>query len=296
MNLNDKALLLQLSISQWTARRFDKKITKQIADRHGASSQVGRYNKSLLAENDYLSNVHTLTGAIRTDFYANTLAWGMEGTRLLPTANYLPYIQKYRKFKADWDTAVSKFIMEYPRLKYDARMYLPGGMYNEDDYPDTVKLTAKFNMDLSVMPIPNDDFRVALSSDELQRIQTDVTSRVKQAQQQAMQEVWQRLYDRVKHMADKLGDMKAGDDQPEGSRSKARLHDSTVENIRELCALLPRLNFADDPDLEAMRVRVEQSLASAETDALKTDKGFRDHTANEARSILSAMATFMGGD
>jgi hypothetical protein len=295
MKLNDRALLVQLNISQWTARKYDRRVTEAVASSHGASLEVGRFNKSLLAANDYLAAVHSLAGAIRTDFYANTLAWGIEGTRLLPTANYLAFMTKFRTYKTDWNTAVSTFMQAYPSLKHEARMFLPNGLYNEDDYPTQEKLEYKFRMDMAVFPIPADDFRVNLSNDELSRIQSDVTRRVQEAQSQAMREVWQRLYDKVKHMSDKLVDMRKNDDLPEGSKAKTRFHESTIENVRDLCAILPRLNFTDDPDLEAMRQRVEESLASVEVEAIKTDRSFREHTATEAQNILSAMATFMGG-
>ena len=32
MKLTDKALLVQLNVSQWTARKYDKKVTQQVAD------------------------------------------------------------------------------------------------------------------------------------------------------------------------------------------------------------------------------------------------------------------------
>jgi len=37
MNLNDRALLVQLSISQWTARKFDKRVTRDVASSHGTT-------------------------------------------------------------------------------------------------------------------------------------------------------------------------------------------------------------------------------------------------------------------
>lgn len=288
MKLNDRALLVQLNISQWTARKYDKRVTQEIANTHGASTQVGRYNKSLLAANDYLSNVHAMAGAIRTDFYHNTLAWGIEGTRLLPTANYLAFTAKYRKYKSDWDNAVTTFLIEYPTLKHEARMFLPNGLYNEEDYPDVRELGNKFRMDMAVFPIPADDFRVNLSNDEIDSIRSDVSRRVQEAQAGAMREVWQRLYDKVKHMADKLTAL--------NTNEKARLHDSTIVNIRELCDLLPSLNVTDDPHLEAMRQQVEASLAATTTEDLRNDKDYRDHTASEAQRILDAMSVFMGGN
>ena len=58
MNLSDRALLVQLSISQWTARKFDKKVTNDVANTHGVASSAGRYNKALLPMNDLLDRVH----------------------------------------------------------------------------------------------------------------------------------------------------------------------------------------------------------------------------------------------
>jgi hypothetical protein len=137
-------------------------------------------------------------------------------------------------------------------------------------------------MDLAVYPVPTSDFRVSIGSEELTRIQQDVEQRVRQAEQTAMQDVWKRLFDRVQHMAEKLAD------------PKAIFRDSMVENAREICALLPRLNFADDPNLEAMRQQVEASLLK-HPEALRNDPDLRRDTAAEAKKIMDAMGAFMGG-
>jgi len=97
-----------------------------------------------------------------------------------------------------------------------------------------------------------------------------------------MTEVWTRLFDRVKHMAEKLAD------------PKAIFRDSMVENAREICALLPRLNFADDPNLEAMRQQVEATLLK-HPDALRNDPDLRRDTAAEAKAIMDKMSVFMNG-
>ncbi len=72
MNLSDRALLVQLSISQWTARKYDKRVTQQALTMNYASSDAGRFNKSLLPANDYLDMVHAKSAAIRhVSFLAN---------------------------------------------------------------------------------------------------------------------------------------------------------------------------------------------------------------------------------
>jgi hypothetical protein len=136
-------------------------------------------------------------------------------------------------------------------------------------------------MDMAVFPVPSTDFRVSIGSDELSRIQQDVERRITEAQSKAMTEVWQRLYDRVKHMAEKLAD------------PKSIFRDSMIENAREICALLPRLNFADDPNLESMRQQVEVTLLK-HPEALRNDPDLRRDTAVEAKKIMDAMSVFMG--
>ena len=280
MNLNDRALLVQLSVSQWTARKYDKKVTQEVASANGVASGVGRYNKSLLPMNDMLDNVHKKTTHIRTKFYENTLPWGIEGTMMLPTANYLRFMTDFRKEKSEWELLVNRFIWDYPKLKADAQRIL-GSLYNEADYPTVDELKLKFKMDMAIFPVPATDFRVQIASDELTRIQQDVEARVKSAQSTAMNEAWNRLYERVKNMAEKLAD------------PSAIFRDSLVENTRELCALLPRLNFADDPHLEQMRQDVEASLLK-HPEALRNDLDLRRDTADEAKAIMDKMKSFMG--
>lgn len=281
MNLNDRALLVQLNVSQWTARKYDKKATRKVAEEFHSYVDQGRYNKALLPMNGLLDNVHKKTTHIREKFYKNTLPWGMEGTQMLPTANYLAFMTDFRKEKGEWERIVQTFVDNYDSLRLDAQRVL-GQLYDPADYPSVADIRKKFRIDMAVFPVPAADFRVSIASDELTKIQQDVEARVANAQAEAMKEVWTRLYDRVKHMAEKLAD------------PKAIFRDSMVENAREICALLPRLNFADDPDLEAMRSEVEASLIK-HPDALRNDPDLRRDTAAQAKAIMDKMSVFMGG-
>jgi len=282
MNLSDKALLVQLNISQWTARKYDKRVTEQVAAQNGTTMAAGRYNKSLLPLNDYLAHVHQKASAIRQRYYANTLPWGLDGTQMLPSANYLAFMTEFRKEKSLWEQLVSDFVDNYSTLKRNAQTVL-GKMYNEADYPSETDIAGRFRMDLAVMPVPSTDFRVSLSDGELTRLQADIEKRLQDASASAMKDVWQRLYDRVQHMAERLSD------------PTAVFRDSMVDNARELCALLPRLNFADDPNLEAMRNEVEARLTSHHPDSLRNNSLVRSSAAADAKQIMDKMSVFMGG-
>ena len=283
MKLSDKALLVQLRVSQWTARKYDKRATEQVASANSAVNSAGRYNKSLLPMNDYLNNVHQKTTAIRKKYYANTLPWGIDGTQILPSANYLAFMTDFRKEKYEWQMIVNQFLAEYESLKFDAQRLL-GNLYSDADYPTKDESASKFNMDMAIMPVPSGDFRVDIADEELARITSDVEARVEDAAKSAMDEAWKRLHERVKHMAEKLAD------------PAAVFRDTLVENTREICSVMSRLNFTDDPNLEAMRLEVEQSLTKHHPDALRNDPDLRRDKAAEAKAIMDKMGAFMGGN
>lgn len=281
MNLNDRALLVQLNISQWTARKYDRKVSKEVAATHNTTLDAGRYNKSLLPMNDALDHVHRKSTHIRTKYYENTTSSGLDGMQILPSGNYLAFMTEFRKERNEWDSLVASFITAYPQLKSNAQRIL-GGLYDEADYPTIDQIESKFKMDIAVFPVPSSaNLRIPVSNEELDKIKQEIENRVDTAAKTAMNDLWQRLHDRVKHMAEKLAD------------PKAIFRDSMVENARELCALLPRLNFTDDPHLEDMRQQVEQTLLK-HPDALRNDPDLRRDTAAEAKKIMDAMSIFMG--
>jgi hypothetical protein len=283
MNLSDKALLVQLNVSQWEGRKTDKKAGRDLATMHGVSDSLVSARKQLLANDGALKDIHRKTTVIRTEFYRNTLPWGIDGTFILPTTNYLNFMTEFRKHKHEWQSLVDAFLYQYQWLVQDSRREL-GSLFDETNYPSVERMGAKFSMDMTVLPVPSTDFRVQVSSDELTRIQQDLEARLTSAHQAAMQEVWKRLYDRVAHIASKLAD------------PAAIFRDSMMENAREICELLPRLNFADDPHLEEMRRAVEDTLLTRNTESLRVDMDLRRDVASEAQSIVDRMAVFMGGN
>ena len=282
MKLSDRAILVQLSISTWSANKLDKEISAETNNSKGVQHNAGRYHKSLLPMCGLLDDIKKKATLIRTRFYDNTLPWGVKGVQILPTANYLTFMTEFRKERSEYEYLVKQFVPEYPQLVMDAQRFL-GSAYKASDYPEAHEIADKFKMDMQVMPVPNNDFRVDIADEELARIHDEVEARVKQAAQGAMQDVWQRLYDKVKHLAEKLDD------------PKAVFRDSTVNHLVDICEMLPRLNVMDDPNLEAMRQEVEAKLAGYNADTLRADVKVRQTVATEANDIAAKMAAFMGG-
>lgn len=283
MSLADKAVLVSLSISQWQARKLDRRVTEDVAYQHGVSTVSGRYNKVLLPGSLELAAVHAKTSMIRKEFYANTMGWGIEGTQLLPAKNMLHFRKWYNDNKNEWVRLVNNFVNVYPNLVTQAKHNLRN-LFNEADYPHQSEIAGKFSIDLATLPVPDTDFRVAgglLSDEELDELKEGLSKQLASAQENAMKEIWKRLYDRVETVANKLAD-------PEGI-----FKDSLVHNTLGMCELVKRLNFNDDAKLEEVRERIEKTLGGCNPDALRLDRLYRDRTLQEARNIMETMHAYV---
>ena len=283
MSIKNKALLVNLKISQMSGFKIDKGATEQVALTNNSALEAGRYNKNLFASTSLLADIRSKTNDIRKKFYHNTLPWGLKGTHMLPTANFMDFSAEFRADKKDWFSLVDRFIDNLPKIKLDAPRVL-GKMYNEADYPTEAEAMSKFSMDMEVTAIPDDDFRVqGISEEELETIRRDITNKVTTATEDAMNVAWERLYKTVSHMAETLSD------------PAATFKNTLVENTQDICAVLTKLNVTDDPNLERLRQEVEATLTSTSPEVLRHDPDARRDTAEDARAIMAKMGSFMGG-
>lgn len=278
--LHQKAMLVKLSISQWSARKYDKDATKLVATQFNTDTRVGRYNKALVSK-EATDPTAKIASEARLYHYENTLPWGDDNFRLLPAANYMGYSQKMREFKSEFSSAASDFESKFPQYIQDAQSRL-NGMFNPADYPPASEIGSFYSMEVTVLPLPtSEDFRVTMQESEVARIREDIEKHNKEAQETAMQDLWKRLYTAVENMAERL------------SNKDNIFRDSLVGNISELCGLLPKMNITDDPELERMRREIEDKLCGYEPITLRKDMAQRAQAAQDAKAIMSNMVGYM---
>ena len=279
MSLSNKALLVTLNVSQWTGRKLDRKATSSVESSHSTQGNVGNYHKRLLPGATELRKVSASASALREFFYTQTLPWLADGTRILSSANYIDFTSAFRSYRSDYENSVKAFIDAYPALRIAAQSKL-GELFNDGEYPTEQSLAERFACSISFMPLPDvSDFRIELSDAE----RADFESKMRETESRALQDCWQRIYDVVNRATSKL------------SESKPIFHDSLLENMRDLCALLPKLNVTDSPDLERMRSELESTVSKIGTaDALRASSATRSSALTQLKDIESRMGAFMG--
>jgi len=279
MSIHKKGMIVYLQISTWTARKYDRKISREIEDQYHAN-EAGRYNKILIAKQS-LSNIQKIVSNARNFHYENTLPWFDNGGRLLPAANYFDYIARIKEFKDKFEYEVNRFISMYSDYKVEARNRL-NGMFRDDDYPNVETLLKKYALSTQINPIPDaDDFRVTLNQSEVNNIKTAIEEQVRKSTDQAMTDLWLRLYKVVEHMVERL------------SKTEHKFKNSLVTNITELCELLPKLNITDDINLNIALNEIKIKLTEFSPTTLREDVAIRSSTAKEAENILNKMKHYL---
>lgn len=281
--VHSRAMLVALRISTWTARKLDKRVTARVNAQHGASQDAGRYNKNLLGDAEEYRDLMRVAQKARDEHYKNTLEWPDEGWRLLPTSNFMPYTERLRELRREFETALETFLAVYPSLVERARVRL-NGMFRPEDYPPVHALRNKFRFETEFGPVPaGSDLRIALPQEQLDQLVASVEARAHNATKRAVQSAWRRLHECVEHIHERLAD------------PKNIFRDTLIGNARELVDVLARLNVTEDPDLERMRREVEERLTSYDPQALRDQPELRSQVAREAEEIMSRMAGLYGG-
>jgi hypothetical protein len=280
-SITSKVMLSSISISVWGARRFDGKVTEEIEEIHRAKG-VGRFNKRLLPEYcPSYKEVQSIANRYRAFFYHNTVEYEQRGSRLLPTEVYMQVAARARQFKDEFDAAVQVFLTDYQDLKDRARIEL-NGLFNEADYPSGAKLATKFSMKMSVLPFPDaSQFGIDLPPDILAGIRADIDRHVDNSIETANRDLMGRLYEAVKRMGERL-------DTPGAVRL------DVANQVRELCALLPKLNFTNDARLNHVLEQTQTHMARYSGAELKESHHLCAQVSEKAEEIEHLMASFMG--
>lgn len=279
MSLSTKAILFSLKISVWTARKQDQKATSTVETSFSTQKKVGNYTKKLLPDAKELENVKAIAEETRKFFRDQTLPWLSDGTRIVSAKNYFELTQELRKRKDSFERSVSEFLGAYETLRNDAANKL-GALFNAADYPTANELRSSFKFDLTPLPMPEiSDFRTEVLDSE----KNEFLAKMREVENESIRHCYAKLSEVVSRAVEKL------------KTPDAKFKDSLIENIADICRLLPKLNIHEDSALEATRREVESLVSKISPDTIRENKLERETTAKKLADIDSKISALMGG-
>lgn len=279
ISIASSAMLVELSISAWTARKLDKKVSTQVdLDKH-AKTRAGNYNKNLLAGTGFLDTINKYAASARHWHSTQTLPWSDNGLRLLPMSNFLAYKQNLVTLEKNYQALVDKFIVAYPNLVSAAAFQL-GDLFDRSEYPEPDTIARKFKFRVNYLPVPMaGDFRVDINEEAKAEIIMSCEGLYKERLDNAMKDAWTRLHDCLLRMSERLADNENGD--------RKRIHDTLVENAVELVDLLKHFNLTGNSSMEMARTELENAIKNHDADDLRESHMAREAVKTKVDAILS---------
>lgn len=282
--ISSSAILVELSISVWTARRLDKTASRAVTANNNAASGVANVNKKLLGDCAELDAVQKFAANARNLHYGMSMPWSDMGMRLVPTAMYLSkYSKAMSELEQEFYRLVNIFLAAYQWEIGQAQVKL-GDLFNPDEYPTTDAVRNKFRFQLHEMPVPDvGDFRLDVSNEAMNALADKYKSYYTTQLNNAMGDLWQRTHTALTKMSERL-------DYADGQTKKV-FRDSLVDNVVEMVELLDTFNITGDTQMSAMKSRLEDTLRGVTPDALREDGYLRAETKRAVDDIIKSLPT-----
>ena len=281
--LSSSALVVNMSLSVWTGRKLDKRVSEEVDQAKSTKTRAGNYNKNLLAGDTKLANITKIANACRAWMYGVTQPWGDNGDRILPVATLPEFKSRLTDYERQFGDAVNEFLNDYDTLVAAAAFQL-GDLFNREDYPSRDDIQAKFAMRYTMSPLPQaGDFRVDVGNDGLRELQTQYEQVLHDRITGAMTEAWERLHDALTKMSERLAD----DYDEHGDVKRKIFRDSLVDNAVEICGLLKSFNITGDLRMDEMRKQLEEALRNIDAQTLRESDHVRQETKRKVDAILS---------
>ena len=279
ISIASSAMLVELSISTWTARKLDKKVSTQVDLSNSTKTRAGNYNKNLLAGTGFLDTLVKYAANARAWHLSQTLPWSDNGLRLLPMSNFMAYKAQLTTLEQNYSALVDKFIVAYPNLVSAAAFQL-GDLFDRSEYPEVEKIANKFRFSTNYLPVPMaGDFRVDINEEAKAEIIQSCQGLYEERLNNAMRDAWTRLHECLMRMSERLTDETDG--------KKKVFRDSLIENGVELVALLKHFNLTNDPKLEEARNSLAKAIENHDADDLRESHKAREAVKGKVDAILS---------
>lgn len=279
-SISSSAMLVDLSISTWTARKLDKSVTDEVNLSKKASQQASRVNKNLLPGVEQLDDIVKHAAMVRNWVAARTLPWSDYGPRLVTTDKFFDFKQELDEHERLFQEKVNSFLAVYPTL-ISMQAFKLGEMFDREEYPDVGEIADKFRFNVAYLPIPETgDFRVDIGNEAMDELRAQYEREYEQRLNNAMTDVRNRLLESLRHLAERVTDTEDG--------KRKRFRSNMLENFAETLASVRALNLTKDQAIEAMADEAEKAIQGVDVTDLKENEDVRKDVRARVESVLDA--------
>jgi hypothetical protein len=278
-SITSSAMLVELGISLWTARRLDRRASEHTTTTNNADKGVARVTKSLLGDCAELDALTKFAANVRNTHYNSTLPWSDMGPRLLPTSKFFGYQKMITQLEAEFDHMVQAFLDAYDMSVAQAQAKL-GGLFDAGEYPTAEQLRSKFGFRVNYIPLPDaGDWRLDIANEALMSLQEQYQAHYESQLEGAMKDIWTRLHGVLSTLSRQLAD------QTEDGKTP-KLYQSVFDRALEVIDLMETCNITGDATMQIMQRRLSQAFKGVTIDGVKDDAYLRRETKQAIDAVI----------
>lgn len=276
VNLQEKAVLVMLNCAFTWGTVTDRRMTDEVTDDTGATHGSVRVRKTLLPK-----AAGKLVAAVQSslsDFYQyhtrRTYGTSIRGQRVMPSAFYMDYMQKFGEAMAAGRGALADLVNGYEAAIEQAKPLL-GAAFNRDDYPPVEEIERYYALDVKFLPLPKGDHIMGALGEAAA---CDVDTFVGEMLKTAAEDARKRLRSAVEKMAERL------------TTKDSKIYDTMPAAINDLANELPVIaGITDDAELAAMVKEVKDTLSGYSGDDFRKSEALKSDVGKAALAMLKKM-------
>lgn len=280
MSLSEEAILVNMTISLWKARKYSKRGADAV-DVAFDSAGAGNFIKKTIDQPE-LRHIQAVAQAARARQYAMTLPWDDKVWRLLPVGDFDKYAEEMRSRKTEFSEAVAAFVRQYHYIINKERGRL-GNLFSENDYPEVDSVERKFSFVTGVRPLPDSgDIRVNAGKESVEEMRRMMEEESVNQRDRAVKEMYARLHGVVERVITRL------------STEEPRVRETLIRYVEDMCDELSRMNkVIRDKHIDEMTRDIKSRLCLFTAEMLRGDIGARQEAIIVAKDIVDKMAAFV---
>lgn len=282
-DITEQFMKVMLHTSRWTASTKDDTVTQEVIFTKAAQSGAGAFRKRL-AQHAAVVNVDFAFRKLRKFFHDNTLPWNRKNKEcIIRTSKFTELANGLQAIEMECQTVLNTLYLEWDDVIEHAKNSELGAMFNASDYPSLEDLKKKYSIKFEYGILQDsEDVRVQTSVEVVNQLKDAINAQNMAGQTTAMNDLWKRLYEPVKAMADKLSDPSA-----------QRYHKSLIGNIMDVTKVIQDMNVANDPNINQFVIDVESKLGVYDPDTFKDNEQIKNKAASDAKELAEKMAAFI---
>lgn len=279
-SLSERAMLVHLRISMWTAAAKDEHIGEDVCKRNKSERDGGEWKTKLIPPKA-LAKVNQARMRCRHVYFKYTLPWMDGSLRIISSDMYVSYMNAIRKPIREYEKEVEAFLKTYPSIVKNAPERL-GHLLDGKSLPTVNDLRRKFAVVHDVLALSDEnDFRVRLAAEDVKDVKERIHNSIARMSERAMTDLWEQMQKLVAKIAETL------------KEPDKIFRDSLIQNLQEFCAMVPKLNIEGSKSLEEMRLTVMQTLGKLIPDTLRKEPKKRKEACGEARKLMGKLDTIL---